>query len=115
MRQALKGALISGLIFPGLGQITLKQKKRGWALIAAVVASIVFIVIEVAQIAQQSLQQAQAQGGAQMTEEALKAATMEAMNNADTTLLNIASLLLLALWVYAIIDAWLIGSKQDKQ
>ncbi len=74
-----------------------------------------FIVIEVAQIAQQSLQQAQAQGRTQMTEEALKAATMEAMNNADTTLLNIASLFLLALWVYATIDAWLIGSKQDKQ
>lgn len=33
MQQSVKAALLSGLIFPGVGQISLGYKKRGWSII----------------------------------------------------------------------------------
>jgi hypothetical protein len=45
MNNSLKGALLSGLAFPGVGQIFLKRYKRGIALIiTASVSLLVFVV-----------------------------------------------------------------------
>lgn len=40
MNNSLKGALLSGVVFPGLGQIILKHYKRGIALMFWVLAGI---------------------------------------------------------------------------
>ena len=42
MSHALKAALLSGLVFPGLGQIMLKHYKRG---IAVVVVTLVLMAL----------------------------------------------------------------------
>ena len=39
MKNSLKGALLSGLVFPGLGQVVLKHYKRGFALMLTVSVS----------------------------------------------------------------------------
>ena len=33
MKKSMKAALLSGLVFPGTGQLYLGQRRRGWALI----------------------------------------------------------------------------------
>ncbi len=45
MKNSLKGAFLSGLIFPGLGQIILKHYKRGTVIMLTVLVGMsVFIV-----------------------------------------------------------------------
>ena len=39
MKNSMKGALLSGLVFPGLGQIALKRYRRGFALMLTVMAT----------------------------------------------------------------------------
>ena len=46
MNNALKGALLSGLVFPGLGQVNLKHYKRGIALMLIVSISLLVIVVK---------------------------------------------------------------------
>ena len=46
MKNAWKGALLSGLVFPGLGEIVLGRFKRGLLLIGIVLAGLVGIVAE---------------------------------------------------------------------
>jgi hypothetical protein len=35
MKPSLKAALLSGLLLPGVGQLSLKRRRRGWALSSA--------------------------------------------------------------------------------
>ena len=45
MKKSMKAALLSGLVFPGTGQLYLGQRRRGWALIFSVLLIFVYIVI----------------------------------------------------------------------
>ena len=107
MRQSVKGALLSGLVLPGLGQLVLKAYVRGAVLIAAVLACLYVVVSEVARITAEVLQ-----GGTIPDSQAL-AAQVNASPGA--ALANAASLLLLALWIGAVIDAFVLGRKLDRQ
>ena len=51
MRASQKGALLSGLVFPGAGQIALKHYKRGIALVFAVTIGMVAMVVKGVQVA----------------------------------------------------------------
>jgi TM2 domain-containing membrane protein YozV len=63
MKQAAKGALLSGTVFPGLGQIVLKHYVRGITLVLTVSVSLVVLVkIALAQ-ALAILERIQWQGG----------------------------------------------------
>ncbi len=44
MKQAVKGALLSGLVLPGLGQITLKRYPHGIGFLLVSLACIIYIV-----------------------------------------------------------------------
>ena len=46
MPNSFKAALLSGLVFPGLGQIVLKHHKRGIALMLVVLACLMAIVVK---------------------------------------------------------------------
>ena len=46
MNNALKGALLSGLVYPGLGQVVLKHYKRGAALIITITAALLAVLIK---------------------------------------------------------------------
>jgi len=46
MNNSLKGALLSGFVFPGLGQVMLKHYKRGAVLILVVTASVLAFLIK---------------------------------------------------------------------
>jgi hypothetical protein len=46
MDKAIKAALLSGLVFPGSGQIYLK-KRRGWAVVGTILVAFVAVVAHV--------------------------------------------------------------------
>jgi urease gamma subunit len=63
MTNAIKGVLLSGLVFPGLGQIALKRYQRGVVFMLATVAGLVVIVVNAAREARRILGTIEAGGG----------------------------------------------------
>jgi DMSO reductase anchor subunit len=104
---AMKGALLSGLVFPGLGQVAFKHYKRGAALVLAVLAGLVFMAVKSAQRALVILQE----GGASVSTVS-KAAT-QALAVSDDLAFHVAWLLILLCWAVGVVDAYRIGRQKD--
>jgi hypothetical protein len=112
MRPSLKGALLSGLIFPGLGQIVLKRYQRGAVLIAAVLISMTIIVVEAVRLALIILAQIEAEGGP-IDIGTVSAAAARASTASSSLTINGLFAVILGCWIFAIIDAYRIGKKTD--
>jgi hypothetical protein len=112
MTNAVKGVLLSGLVFPGLGQIALKQVRRGVAFILATVAGLVVIVAKAAQEARRILDTIQAEGGV-IDEDAMSRAIAEATAWSGNLAFNLLLFAITLCWIYAAVDAYRIGKQQD--
>jgi uncharacterized metal-binding protein len=112
MNNSLKGAFLSGLVFPGLGQLALKHYKRGAFIIIAVLVSLFIVVMIAVQRALAILEKIQLEGG-----EISIGTISEAANRASTTsgslIFNLSLLLIILLWIIGAIDAYRIGKKKD--
>jgi TM2 domain-containing membrane protein YozV len=112
MKKSLKAALLSGLIFPGVGEFWLKHALRGIALVVAVAVSLAIIVVKVSQQAFAILEKIESEGGAVDLVAIVNSAN--ASSSADDVI-KMASLVLVACWVISIIDAYILGSKKDRE
>ena len=63
MANAIKGLLLSALVFPGLGQIALRRYQRGVVLMLATLAGLVVIVAKAAREAGRILDTIESEGG----------------------------------------------------
>lgn len=113
MKTATKAALLSGLVFPGVGQMYLKRVRRGLFFMIPVVLGIVIIVAMAVSGAMESLRMIQAQGGVVDANTIQAAAQM----HAQETVGYFRSILLVMVvcWIAAIIDAYRIGPKQTPE
>lgn len=109
MNKAVKGALLSGLIFPGLGQLWQKHYLRGCLLIVGVLASLSLIVMKVVQQAYAILEKAEAEGAVDMV--AILNAASRASATPDDAKTTAALSVLLFCWVVGIVDAYVAGRK----
>jgi TM2 domain-containing membrane protein YozV len=112
MKHSIKGALLSGLLFPGLGQIAMKHYIKGMVLIVTVFAAIIMLVVEATQRAQAILQQIQAEGGT-VSMYTITDAANRSVEESGGTVSSVALLLIVACWCYGVVDAYLIGKKID--
>jgi hypothetical protein len=112
MKNALKGALLSGLVFPGLGQVTLKHYKRGIALMLTVSLSLLVIVVKAVLQAFTILEKIELEGGVIEMSTILNATT-QASTTSDSLLYNFLLLLIVLCWILGIVDAYRIGKKRD--
>jgi TM2 domain-containing membrane protein YozV len=112
MTKALKAALLSGLVLPGLGQMILKFYKRGIALMLMTLGALIVIAVQATQQAITILERIEAEGGAVDLGTISNAAT-EASTASNTTIFNIALLFLISCWIISIIDAYRLGKKKD--
>jgi TM2 domain-containing membrane protein YozV len=112
MNHALKAAFLSGVVFPGLGQVTLKHYKRGIALILIVFVGLVVIVAQVMQQAFTIFEKMESEGGAMDTSTILNAVTQQSPSSSSLTF-SIASVLITVCWIFGIIDAYRMGRKKD--
>ncbi len=112
MRKSLKGALLSGLVFPGYGQFALKHYIRGIVLMLMCLTCLVLIGVKVRQQIFIVLEKIEYGNGAIDMSQIL-----DAVNLVDTTsndlIYRFASLLLLFCWIIGIIDAYRIGWRKD--
>ena len=113
MKNAIKGALFSGLVFPGLGQMVLKQKMRGAIIVLAVLTSLYFLVMKIMETAMAIVEDVQSQGGIVNVANVAETATRLTTESAETSL-NLLLILILICWIASTIDAYRIGKQLDK-
>lgn len=112
MTNSLKAALLSGLVFPGAGQLWLKHYARGTALIIAVSAATALVVTKAAKQAFAILERIESQGGVIDPAALLKSVT-QPPGGADNMMTTAASLAIVSCWIVGIIDAYMMGRKKD--
>ena len=112
MRKSLKGALLSGLVFPGYGQYVMKRYKRGIALMIISFASLVVIGVKVQQQIFVVLENIEYGDGAIDISGILNAVSL-ADTSSGNVIYRFASFLLLFCWIIGIIDAYRIGRIED--
>jgi hypothetical protein len=114
MNNSLKGAFLSGLVFPGLGQIVLKQYKRGAVIMLTVLVSLSVIVIKTVQKAFTILEKIESKGGT-IDMNAISNAATQASTTPDSLIFSFALLLIIFCWIIGVVDAFRIGKKKDKE
>jgi uncharacterized membrane protein YGL010W len=112
MKNALKGALLSGLILPGLGQVVLKHYARGVFIMLTVLLSLSVAVMKAVQYALVILEKTELEGGDIDLSAIINAAT-HASGSADSLTLNLLLLLIVVCWIIGVVDAYRIGRKID--
>ncbi len=112
MNHSVKGAFLSGAVFPGLGQVFLKHYVRGIALMLAVSASLVVIVKIALEQALAILEKIQWEGGTIDMITISNAAT-QASTSSDSRMFNFLLFLIVSCWLIGIVDAYRIGKKKD--
>ena len=110
MNQSTKAALLSGLIFPGVGQISVGYIKRGWFIIAAVCVYLYLIITEIIHNMYSAIEKMQ-EKDAVMDAEAISKMTSDIMSFSANTYLNVVLVLLIVTWVVSVVDAYLLGKK----
>jgi TM2 domain-containing membrane protein YozV len=108
MNQSVKAALLSALVFPGVGQISVGRKKRGWAIIGVNAVLIYLLISEIIQKAYAVVAEMQKNGGA-IDIESISNTTSGMVGFSDNISLNILLTLIIVGWVISVIDAYRLG------
>ena len=112
MRQSIKAALLSGLIFPGVGQIKLGYKKRGGLYIVVMGVFLYLMFREIMQQAYAIIAKMQ-KSGQPLDIESISNTTSNMASFSDNVYMNSLLLCLIVIWIIAIIDAYLLGNKTN--
>ena len=111
MNLAVKAAIFSAILFPGWGQIYLKKYKRGIAIILPMLAGIIYICWSLIQVTISTIKAAPPKKGSVDISTVLKL-TDDSLKTLDSTTLSLIMLIIIGLWIYSIVDAYLLGKKQ---
>ena len=112
MNNSLKGAFLSGLVFPGLGQVILKHYRRGAVLMLTVSVSLLVIVMKAVQEACAILEKIESEAGA-ITMSTISNAVTQASTTSKSIIFNLVLLLIILCWIIGVVDAYRIGKKKD--
>ena len=113
MNKSAKSALLSGLVFPGIGHLMLKQYRRGSILILfALTASTVIVTVAVKQaltvIDRVSL------GDIPIDAGTIAVLAADSTSHSASVTVNISMILLGLCWLFGIIDSYRLGIKQEQ-
>jgi len=113
MTKSTKGALLSGLIFPGIGHIVLKQYLRGsiLALVALLAAS---AMVKVAFQRAQTIVDRVVSGEIPLETGAISELVANSSNDSDSLIPSISVIVFFACWLIGIIDSYRVGMALDK-
>jgi hypothetical protein len=111
MNSATKAALLNALFFPGWGQIYLRNYKKGIWIIIATAAGILSILWSVVQTTKNILKIAPFKKG-MITFSAVVQLAIDAIKALNASYLLLVLLSMILLWIFSIIDAYLVGKKE---
>ncbi len=112
MINSFKRVFLSGLIFPGLGQVVLKHYKRGAVIILTVLVSLSIVVVKAVQHALAILEKIESEGEA-ISMTAISNAAAQASTTSGNLTFNLVLLLVIICWIIGVVDAHRIGKKKD--
>jgi hypothetical protein len=108
MKTALKAALLSAFVFPGMGQMYLKRHVRGLIQMILVLAGLGILIAKATLRALQVLDKIQVQGGAMdMNAVSNLAATSSATSSDPYS--QVILFAIIGCWVFSVIDAYRLG------
>ncbi len=112
MNNSLKGAVWSGLIFPGLGQVVLKHYKRGAVIMLMVLVSMSVVVVKAVHSALAILEGIELESGA-ISMSTISNAANQAPTTSGSLTINLVLLLTILCWIFGVVDAYRIGKEKD--
>jgi hypothetical protein len=112
MNRSIKVALLSGLVFPGIGHMVLKQYLRGWILMLAALAAMSAIVIVTTRRALVVID-GMASGEIPVDTAAISELVSNSISSSDNFIANTSLLVLAAAWLIGIIDSYRLGMIQE--
>lgn len=113
MRKAIKAALFSALVFPGVGHFSLKRYQRGLIFFIPATLCLLFLVREAIDKAYAIAEQIE-QGNVPLDTLAISNLISTSPDGTDLLMLNIATWVLLASWLASIIDSYRLGKIADQ-
>ena len=114
MKKSVKAALLSGLIFPGIGQIALREYVRGSGLLVLSLSALSIVVASAYQQAVLIVDRI-ASGDVPIDAGTLAQTVSNSANAADNFVDSAASIVLVVCWLAGIFDAYRLGATQDRQ
>jgi uncharacterized membrane protein len=112
MNNSIKGALLSGLVFPGVGQVVLKHYKRGIAFILTTSISLMVIVVKAVPQAFTILEKIEAEGGVISMNTIMGVAT-QASTPSESLTSKLLLFFLIFCWIFGVVDAYKVGKRKD--
>jgi len=109
MKTAIKAALLSGFVFPGLGQIYLKRYKRGLTIMILVLLALGIIIRTVIVSAMESLKAIESGGGIADMQTISNLARIDSVHSGIN--LNFILLFVLCCWLFSVVDAYKIAKR----
>jgi len=113
MKRSSKAALLSGLIFPGIGHIVLKHYLRGSVLMLFALVALSVIVTRIYQRALTIVDRINS-GDIPVDTGAIAEMVSNSTSGADSFIENIAVIVLVACWLIGLIDSYRLGVAQEK-
>jgi hypothetical protein len=114
MKRSTKAALFSGLIFPGLGHMILKQYLRGSILMLATLIALA-VIVKVATDQALAVIDSMASGEIPVDTGAMSELVSDSVSSTDSSMVNFSLIVILACWLIGIFDSYRLGNIQDKQ
>lgn len=106
MSRSTTAVLLSALVFPGAGHLYLKRRARALAFIVPTAAAAAYFVVDAARRATDMANQIMS--GSMGTDPVAIAAKLE-QAGPTSFLVDLAIYVMLACWIAAAVDAWLLG------
>lgn len=114
MKQSTKAALLSGLLFPGIGHLALKKYLRASILILAALAA-VYVMTTAAVNQAISVVDRISSGEVALDSQAITEAITASSSDASYRAANVSLYILGTFWLFGIIDSWRLGNAEDKK
>lgn len=109
MNPKTKAALMSGLVFPGLGQVFNKQKAKGAVMIASVSVFFVWLTVRIFRLTWKTIAVTGADGLESMR---MDPESIARLHNQAWALNWWLAAIIMAIWAYSIIDAYYLGGEK---
>lgn len=106
MNRPLKAALLSALVFPGIGQLFLKRPLRALAFLAPALAAAVYFS---SAVLEPVLAIANEISSGNMALDPVLIQQRIDQSHIDSGMMNMAALVMLVAWIASTVDAWLLG------
>lgn len=113
MRKSIKAVLLSALVFPGTGHLSLKKPVQGWGLIGITLVCLYFLISKVLRISKDL--SAKIQSGEMPFDTAqINDVVTQQISDSDNQFLNISVMVIIVCWIVGVVDSFRIGRIQDK-